>query len=240
MLIDTHVHSKPASMCGWVPSADVPALFKNKGFSGFVLTNHFAPAHLEKLANDYADMKKAYLNEYLIAKSAGEEIGIKVFLGMEIAISDKYKDAETGEMKDFHPEFLVIGLTPEKLLDFPYIFNDNQEKLFEFANSEGLLIFQTHPYRIEHNMHPANGKLMHGVEIYNGHPNFLSRKEEAKAFADSFNLRYIAGSDMHVEKQAGTAGIDIPPTIENSVDLCSFLKENRYKKLFPDKFIIEF
>ena len=49
-----------------------------------------------------------------------------------------------------------------------------------------------------------------------------------------------AGSDMHIEKQAGKAGIIIPNFIETSEDLAEFLKQNKPKKLDEEKFILEF
>ncbi len=239
MLIDTHVHTSPASICAHVPTEEAVRLYKEKGFGGFMLTNHFYLNHLERLADNYKDQKEAYLNEFFKARALGDEIGIKVFLGAEIRITE-HETAEDGTIKEFRPEFITFGITPEILRNMPPLFSTDQKTLFEYANANGLLIYQAHPYRAAQGHHPANPNLMHGVEIYNGHPNFLTYIDESKAFADLNNNLYSSGCDMHVASQIGRAGMIVDNLIEDSVDLKEFLKNNRPKKLVPEKLLIEF
>lgn len=239
MLIDTHVHSKPISCCSWLPSADIPAMFKAVGFDGFVLSNHFNYEYLIKFGDTYKDQIESYIACYDDAFAAAKEIGVKVLFGVEAKVKEKYID-ENGEIKGFAPEFLMFGLTKEKLRRSPVLYSITQKELFEFANSENILIYQTHPYRIFQGYKPANPKFMHGIEVFNGHPHFDPKVEETLKFATDNNLLMSAGSDMHIEKQAGKAGIIIPDFIETSEDLAEFLLKNKPKKLDKENFILEF
>ena len=239
LLIDTHVHSKPISCCSWLHSADIPRIFKAVNFDGFMLSNHFNKEYLCQFGDTYLEQINSYIACHDEAVAAAKEIGIKVFFGTEAKVRDSYID-ENGETKYFYPEFLVFGLTKEKLLRSPVIYNITQKELFEFANSENMLIFQTHPYRVFQGYKPANPSFMHGIEVLNGHPHFDPMVEETLKFATENNLLMSAGSDMHIEKQAGKAGIIVPDFIETSEDLAEFLKHNKPKNIDKEKFILEF
>ena len=239
MLIDTHVHSKPISCCSWLPSADIPRIFKSVGFDGFMLSNHFNKEYLIKFGDTYKEQLKSYIACHDEAEKAAKEIGIKILFGTEAKVRDKYID-ENGETKGYAPEFLMFGLTKEKLLRSPVLYEISQKELFEFAESENILIYQTHPYRVFQGYRPANPEFMHGIEVFNGHPHFDPMVEETLKFATENKLLMSAGSDMHIEQQAGRAGIIVPDFIETSEDLAEFLKQNKPKKLDKDNFILEF
>ena len=239
MLIDTHVHSKPHSSCSWLYAKDIPMLFKNSGFSGFMLTNHFFEYHLNNLGSTYSEQIDSYIDAYNVAYKAGKEIGIQVFFGAEVRVTDQKLD-QNNEPKPFRPEFLLVGITPNKLKKVPILYKLNQKELFEYANANDILIYQAHPYRTAQGYTPANLKYTHGIEVFNGHPHFLDETFSALKLAKENKLLMLAGSDMHIERQAGTAGIDIPEGIKDSQELYSFLKQNKPKNLNKEKLIVEF
>lgn len=239
LLIDTHTHTKPISSCSWVESADIPHMFKAVNFDGFMLSNHFNKAYLGAFGDNYSDQVKSFIACHNEAERVAKEIGIKIFFGAEVKVNDYYID-DNGETKYFYPEFLMFGLTKEKLLKSPVLYSISPKELFDFANSENILLYQTHPYRVSQGYKPANPKYMHGVEVFNGHPHFDPMIDKTLEFATNNNLLMSAGSDMHIEKQAGKAGIVIPNFIETSEDLAEFLKQNTPKKLDEEKFILEF
>ena len=39
--IELHAHTKPASSCGDVPTEEVLRIFKDDGYDGIAITNHF-------------------------------------------------------------------------------------------------------------------------------------------------------------------------------------------------------
>ena len=239
MLIDTHVHGKPHSLCSQVPMLELPALFKQKGFMAFMLTNHFYEYHLRWLGNTYSEQEEENKKANNEVKKKGEEIGVKVFFGAEVRVTDIRIDENNNEVP-FRPEFILFGLTEEILRKSLPLYELTQKELFCFANENNILMSQAHPYRTAQEHRPANMKYTHAVELYNGHPNFPTRIEDTLLLAKENNLFVTAGSDLHVAYQCGKAGMRVPDFIENSVDLAEFIKNNKPKNLNDNKLIIEF
>ncbi len=239
MLIDTHAHTKPISSCSWLQPSEIPVLFKNVNFDGFILSNHFNKPYLINFSENYLEQIQAYIKCHNEAEKVAKEIGIKIFFGAEAKINASFIN-EKGETEYYYPEFLMFGLTKEKLLRSPILYSLTQKELFEYANSENILLYQSHPYRISYGNKVADPKYMHGAEVLNAHPGYERKDKEALQFAKENNLLMSAGSDTHVARQPGTAGIIVPDFIETSEDLALFLKTNMPKNIDFEKSIIEF
>ncbi len=230
MLFDTHVHSNPGSICSQVALEEMPAIFKNAGYGGFMLTNHFYEKHLSMLGQNFKEQKENFISIYRHLKEKSAEYGLKVLLGAEVKVTDERAD-DSGLTSAFRPEFLLFGLTEKILLDAPTLFKFTQKELYEFAEDNGMMIYQAHPFRTAQGYYPADMRYIHGIEVFNGHPNFPAETERSLALAKDNNKLQSAGSDMHVAFQCGSAAMVLPDDIDDSTDLCAFLKTNTPKSL---------
>ena len=148
--------------------------------------------------------------------SAYDEMGFKVFFGVELKLINEPN----------RPEFLLYGLSEQDFLDSYPLYNCTQKELFDFCNEKNVLMVQAHPYRIEQGYAPADMRYVHGVEVYNPHPSFESRMEEAVRLAEENGKIKTSGSDFHVERQAGVAGMIVADDIADQFMLRDFLRSN--------------
>lgn len=217
MRIDLHTHSTPISACAHHDSVLLPEMHKDAGVDAIVLTNHCYPAHLKRLSDDLKTQAEIYVNEYHLAKEAGDAIGIKVFFGCELKLVNEPN----------YPEFLLYGISEQDFLSSFPLYDKTQEAVFDFCNEKNILMVQAHPYRVKQGYAPADMKYLHGVEVYNPHPLFNDRLEDSILLANENGLIKTAGSDFHVQSQAGNAGIIAPDDISDQFQLRDFLKTGK-------------
>lgn len=74
---------------------------------------------------------------------------------------------------------------------------------------------------------PANMRYVHGVEVYNPHLRFDARYEDSLKLAEQNGKIKTAGSDFHIECQAGLAGMIIPDYVNNQFELRDYLKSEK-------------
>ena len=227
MKIDMHTHCKPASLCAHHQPEQLPEMFKSKGVDAIVLTNHCYPSHCNSLGNSLQEQAKAYVDIYSRCKLSGEKIGVKVFFGVELKLINEPK----------HPEFLLYGISEYDFLKSFPLWEITQKELFDFCNTKDIIMVQAHPYRTEQGYAPCDMKYVHGIEIYNPHLLFDSRFDDTLKLATDNAKIKTAGSDFHIEKQAGLAGMVVPDSIENQFMLRDFLKQNKCV-IFGQKSII--
>ena len=98
----------------------------------------------------------------------------------------------------------------------------------EFAERNGLLIVQAHPFRGE--CLPASPENIDGVEVWNGHPGWFSPEQplKAEAFADKFGLIKTAGSDFHGGSCVAGTGLLFPEEIKDWKTALCLLKSGRF------------
>ena len=193
MKLELHSHTSEISPCGTIPAKELIELYKQKGFDGVVICDHFRESFF-KLADDRENVE-AFLKGYRIAKETGEKIGVKVYLGAEIKLTT-------------HPdnEYLLYGIDEEFLFENPRIFELPLEKVHEIVNAYGAVIIQAHPYR--------NGKCepysdVDGYEIFNGH--FCHHNDNQRAYELALETEKLqtSGSDTHWHCDIGNGGVEI-------------------------------
>ena len=216
MKIDPHVHSKGISLCSATNYTDLINEKKSAGYDGIVLTNHCQPWYYEK--SELKNWINRFLTEYNQAKTYGDLVGFKVFLGVEVSVGNPHWS-----------DFLLYGCDEKFFLNAPSLYELTQEQLFEYCNQQGVLMVQAHPFREGHS--PCEAKFMHGVEI-NLRPQDFLKREAVEDFAKQNNLFVTCGSDYHVITQTEFGGIIIPDTITNSKQLAEFMREKGETTLF--------
>ena len=214
--IETHFHTKESSFCGGVYAADGIELLKKHSYDAVIITDHFA----RYSRNYYPGLThKRYVDQWLQgynnAKSAGENNGIKVFLGMELTLDHPTND------------YLIYGISKEILYANENIFALDEAGLKRFCDKNGLLVFQAHPFRDYIKLGSPNN--LHGVEVHNGNPRQESNNHLAKEFAERHNLLKLSGSDFHQRVDAGRGGIWADRLPRDNKELLKMLRNRKYE-----------
>ena len=214
-LYETHCHTSPVSKCAAASVREMLLMYKSLGFAGVFITNHFIDGNINiDKTLPYEDKIRFYFSDYEEGLRVGREIGLPVFLGVELS----YKGTD----------FLVFGLDKDWFLAHPEIEDMKKSDELRFMLSEGALIIQAHPFReanyIDHiRLFP---RLVHGVEICNAARNDFENGM-AKTYADSYGLLHFAGSDAHGIARKRLAGICTDSPILNEADFIERVKNGK-------------
>lgn len=183
---ETHLHTAPVSKCAKVGVRENLEFYRDQGYDGVFITNHFLDGNINVDSSlPYADRIEFYFSDYEEGKKLAEELGIKVFCGVEMS----YKGTD----------FLVYGLDKQWYLEHPEIMDMTKKQELGFLMENGALVIQAHPYReagyIDHiRLFPRS---VQGVEVINACRNELENSM-AEHYAKSYGLIPFAGTDNHV------------------------------------------
>ncbi len=194
---EMHCHTSPVSACAKADVRDTVTFYKNKGYDGVFITNHFLNTYAG-LPQDasYEEKIHYYFSDFEEAEIIGKEVGIKVFFGIETT----YRGTD----------FLVYGLDKAWFLQNPQIMDMNIKDKLSYMREHGAFVAQAHPYReayyIDHiRLYPRS---VDAVEVINANRNALEN-EMARLYAERYELKVLAGSDNHLgSKQLHFAGIE--------------------------------
>lgn len=219
-LIELHFHTSESSPCGRVSAKKGMAMYKEAGYDGIVVTDHFSrDVHGRRDGREWKRVVDLFLKGYGQAKKEGEKLGLRVYLGMELRFPHDEND------------FLVYGLDEEYLMSHPWLYEKELYQVYKEMNQAGIEIFQAHPFR--GSCSPAKPEYLSGVEILNGNPRHDSHNDLAGDWAKQHGLRGICGSDFHqVEDLTGT-GIRVPVLPESEKELARILKSGEFTMVSP-------
>jgi hypothetical protein len=207
-LIDPHVHTSEVSACGHVPAALLVELYKQAGYDGIIITDHYNRPFFSRAAGrspeEWRRRLEAYLAGYRKARLRGEAIGLEVFLGAELKFAGLAND------------YLVYGLDEAFLLAHPGLQSLNLESFRGLVGNQEVLIVQAHPFRPGNS--PAPARLLDGVETCNGNPRHDSRNDRAVRFARENRLLATSGSDTHELEDIGRGGMRFPRKLSSIRD----------------------
>ena len=204
---ETHLHTSPVSKCAKSSVEEMLKFYKDRGYDGVFITNHFIDGNCAcDRSTSYEEQINFYFSDYEIGKALEEEIGIKVFLGVELSNSGT--------------DFLVYGLDKEWFLAHPEIMKMKKSEELTLMAESGAFIVQAHPYReaayIDHiRLFPRH---VHGVEIINGNQSdFVNGL--AEHYANSYSLIRFAGTDNHSkDRSSNVCGLEFKKPIESVED----------------------
>lgn len=219
MKIELHLHTKEVSPCGWVSAADSVKAYKQAGYDAIVVTDHFNYYVLDAAKTD--DTKKRvdhYLKGYRTAMAEGEKCGLKVILGVEVALCN------------YGPEdYLLYGVSEEMLYSNPYLYNLSLAELRQVCDQYNVLLFQAHPFR--EYLNRADLELLDGVEVNNGNPRHNSHNDLALKWATENHKIKSSGSDFHQADDLARGGI----ITHRDGDLTDILKSGDYTLITIDE-----
>ncbi len=210
--IELHAHTKPVSPCSDMLPEMLIERYKNLGFDGVAITNHYI-AHLLK-SEDPQIVTDNYLRDYYETKNFGEKYNIKVYLGMEIRFPESDND------------YLLYGIDESDVRNaFSYIHTDYATFYKAFKNEQNLIV-QAHPFR---GKTVQDASILDGIEVFNVHPGHNSRNAAANQYAKEHpHLLKTCGTDFHHEGHQGLGATRVKALPENSVELAQVLKSRDY------------
>ncbi len=211
---ELHSHTKETSQCAKISAEELVAKYKELGYSGIVITNHYSDFTFslkemfnKKLRSDH------YLKGYREAKKYETE-DFSVLLGVELRFFLNGND------------YLIFGVTEELVEKMPFLLPMYLRRTSRFFRKNGCIIIQAHPYRPY--IYRANPKCLDGVEIVNGKSSEIENKKALK-WAETKNLKIrTAGSDCHRVTGAGLSGIITNEPIKTNDDLLRILKNSEF------------
>ena len=217
---ETHCHTSQSSPCGVLSGEEVAEGMKEAGYAGTFITDHFYSRFFRKRGIEDKEWRvqvEQYLAGYRAAKKRGDEIGIKVFLGLEV------------QPEDSPFEFLVYGPGEKFLIDNGPFYNLSTPDFYSLMHKHDFLVFQAHPYRF--GLSAENPKYFDGIEIVNAQPRNESRNKLALSFAAKNNVLTIAGGDVHMKGDIGRCGIMLPESINSTRDFIEYYKKVKVPEL---------
>jgi histidinol phosphatase-like PHP family hydrolase len=198
---ETHLHTDETSPCGRVPAAEAVRIYKEAGYTGIVVTDHYFHGFFERLLFKNWEKKiDLYLTGYRNAVDEGARAGLDVHLGMEIQFNENQND------------YLVYGFDEQFLRTEQKLYKLGLEGFRKLTAGSGIVIVQAHPFRPR--MVPARPSLIDGVEIYNGNPRHDSSNHLALEYARENGLKMLSGSDFHQVQDAARGGIIVDKRIK--------------------------
>ncbi len=212
-LFDTHIHTKEASSCSRVFAADIVKRYKELGYDGLIITDHFSASQFERHGETYEEQVRKYLSGYRAAKEYEDE-NFHIILGMELRFLENDND------------YLVYGFDEDFVLNNNLTLYNDPEEFRPVVEENNLIIFQAHPFRI--GMTVIDPELLDGVEVYNGHGDHYSRNKIANKWAELHSLRKLSGSDFHGNITLEPGGVYFDEYYTDSKQVAKALREGKY------------
>ncbi len=216
---ETHLHTSPVSLCARVSVKENLLFYKQLGYAGVFITNHFIDGNIRMDKHEpYEKLINYAFGDYEQAEKIGKEIGLKIFDGIE----SSYKGTD----------FLVYGLHKDWFLAHPEITGMSKREQLSFFRESGAFVIQAHPFRessyIDHiRLFPRQ---IDGVEVINAcRTDFENRL--ADIYADQYSLLKIAGTDNHMGADIPRlAGVATDEPINCVEDFIRLTKEHRTQR----------
>ena len=209
---ETHLHTYPVSRCASAGVLETMKFYKELGYAGIFITNHFLDGNLNiERERSFEERINFYFSDYEKALTYQDEIGLKVFCGVE----SSHKGTD----------FLIYGLDKEWYLNNLQIFEMRKSDQLEYFMESGALVIQAHPFRNINHIRLFQ-KSVHGVEVINASRTDFENKM-AKIYATEYDLIQFAGSDNHTGSERNKlAGMCSEKEIQNEADFVRAVKAN--------------
>ena len=215
---ETHLHTKYASACASATGKDQALGYKNAGYTGIIITDHFFRGNSCISRNlPWKTRINMFCQGYEQAKEIGDQIGLQVFFGWE----------ETFEGQDF----LVYGLDKEWMLNHPEMEYWTIKEQYETVNKNGGMVIHAHPFRDRPYIPKIRlfPKLVNGVECYNA-CNHEEENRQAFLYAKKYELPITAGADSH-HPDIIPCGIKVEEKFESIDDYIRLIKNRESLEL---------
>ena len=186
-LYETHLHTAEVSRCAVSGGAEYIAGYKNQGYTGIIVTDHFFNGHClisRKLPWDV--WVNRFFSGYEKAKAEGDRLGLDVFFGWE-------------ETFDSCDDYLIYGLGKEWLLDHPEVRTWTRGEQYRAVRDAGGCVVQAHPFRQRNYIERVilSTGCVDAIEAANGGHEDFSYDALACRYAQKLGKPITAGTDIH-------------------------------------------
>lgn len=211
-IYETHCHTKISSKCGECSGEELVAHYKQLGYSGIIVTDHFinGNSNVDKTLS-WKEQMEFYCKGYEDAKLAGDKASFDVFFGLE------YNNEGT--------EFLVYGVDKQWLIDHPEIMTVDIHGLYRLVNEAGGVMIQAHPFRQAAYIRCLRlfPDCVDAVEAYNAH-NVGRANTMAEFYVKTYGLLAVGGTDFHKVSQTQYSGVIVEKKFESVHDYVKLVK----------------
>ncbi len=184
---ETHLHTAEGSECGKAGGADYAQLYKELGYDGVIVTDHFYQGNTRPDRSlPWEEFVRQYAEGYYKLKEAAKG-ELDVFFGVE----ERFENLD---------EFLIYGLTPEWFMAHPELRDADRDTFLSTVKSHGAFVIQAHPFRYR-DYYKGNTvhifpKYADGIEVINA-SNTKLENELAYKLAKDYGKAISGGSDRH-------------------------------------------
>lgn len=220
-LYETHLHTKEASACSVKTGAEQVRTYKEAGYSGIIVTDHFFNGNTA-IPRDlpWEERVELFCKGYENAKEEGDKIGLSVFFGWEANFDGT--------------EFLIYGLDKEWLKNHPDILQWSVKEQYYNIHKDGGFVVHAHPFRERFYIKEVRlfPDCVDAVEVYNVGNRNPEFDKKAVEYASKHNLPGFAGSDAHGQAQEdidGRNGMAFYRPLTDIKDLIAEVKSGNYQ-----------
>ncbi|MBQ8082339.1 MAG: PHP domain-containing protein [Clostridia bacterium] len=231
---ELHLHTAESSRCGNSPAAEMVQAYKDKGYTGLCVTDHFVNGNsfARDITTGWKDRMDCYLEGYHAALEAGKRLGIDVFLGWEFSYLGN--NAE---------DYLTLGLDEDFL--YHKIIDCDQWDIQDYARAvheAGGILIHAHPYRQAwyiHSGHIERPGVADAIEVYNGgNPIDSDYDDLALAYAKEHGCLMTGGSDTHHVLTTGISGVAFDTRPRDSRELCQLILAGKAQVIRNPKTVV--
>jgi hypothetical protein len=186
-LYETHLHTAEASKCAVSGGADYITVYKEMGYTGIMVTDHFYNGNCALSRNlPWEEWVNRFYKGYENAKREGDKQGLDVFFGWE-------------ESFDYCDDYLIYGLDKQWLLDHPEVRTWTRGEQYRAVRDAGGCVVQAHPFRQRYYISSVilSAGCVDAVEAANGGHDDVSYDALAYRYAKKIGKPILAGTDIH-------------------------------------------
>ena len=227
---ESHLHTSEASACASASGAEQAQRYKNSGYDGIIVTDHFFNGNTAvREYRDWKDRVDRYCMGYENAKAQGDRIGLKVFFGIEYTY--------------FGTDILVYGIDKDWLYENSDCVDISFYEFAQRVRSAGALMIHAHPFREAGYIHEIRllPEWVDGVEVYNSGNYKDVMNKRAQWYAEQYGFMTTAGTDnphLNVPDDR-LSGIWTDMELERIEDYIKAFMEGRVWPAYPKRFLEE-
>ena len=230
---DLHAHCIEGSSCSSLSAESLIDLYRDHGYSGFCLTDHFSGSNPLPDNISWDQRVLFFYDIWYRLHALGEQRGLEVFFGLEYSLTP---DIDHMSIVSGH-DFLLLNITKDWLLVNKEVFSGKPSDLFCAVQEAGGFVIHAHPFldskRIE-GMHlfPRN---VDAVEVTNAARFGSVINDRASAYAKDFDLLEVAASDLHHSSQKILGGIETDEPCWSSEELITAIRECKTRNIIVER-----
>ncbi len=183
---DTHLHTQEASACATVTGKEQARIYKELGYSGIIVTDHFFGGNTAVKRNlPWKDRIDQFVTGYENAKEEGDKIGLSVFFGLEESFNGT--------------DFLVYGLDKQFLYHNTDMSSWSVKDYYERVKEAGGFFVHAHPFREAFYINEVRlfPEYEDAIEVVNVSHTDERFNKKAMEYATIHAKPFIEGSDAH-------------------------------------------